>query len=360
MLNDFNSLEREGLLRQLSYLRARLLAIEGMLNGRAYIDIARIATAIVTNAKIGSVGANKITTAQMNVATDLYVGDPNEGGYIHFDAANDRIVLYDDDNARMVISDSIRISLPGYDALTDTNLDHFGLYTDADNILIKEFARGSTTVTTAEQTKLITHGLDYVPMFLVFVYDTVSSTWQLVPHFQSTFVVPPYGATADTTYLYISNFTANTTFVYYIFYDNMVGSSAKTITESENVLKASKLGVNALSSVDPNDYIVHSDLNTFKIIKEGTYPITYSADGTYSLKHYAQMSNPSACLVFIKFPDGYAALIPGNGACNSKDYNFAAYQCSLNTTDISFKLARLGGSGTALVVKYYIFETPLS
>ena len=35
------------------------------------------------------------------------------------------------------MSNVIRCALPGYNALTDTNLDHYSLYGDVDNVLIK-------------------------------------------------------------------------------------------------------------------------------------------------------------------------------------------------------------------------------
>ena len=35
----------------------------------------------------------------------------------------------------------IRVALPTYNALTDTNPDHFALYSDQDWVLIKEFTR---------------------------------------------------------------------------------------------------------------------------------------------------------------------------------------------------------------------------
>lgn len=39
----------------------------------------------------------------------------------------------------------------------------------------------------------------------------------------------------------------------------------------------SKIGVNAELTTDPNDFIFHSDYNTFKIIREATKQVTLSA-----------------------------------------------------------------------------------
>jgi hypothetical protein len=61
------------------------------------------------------------------------------------------------------MTQSMRVSLPGYNALTDTNPDHYALYTDEDWVLIKEKTRGSDTLDyTASDT--IAHGLGYIPM----------------------------------------------------------------------------------------------------------------------------------------------------------------------------------------------------
>jgi hypothetical protein len=112
----------------------------------------------------------------------------------------------------------IRVALPGYNALTDTNPDHFALYSDQDWVLIKEVLRGSGTIglnSTAE----ITHSLGYIPFFLV--YGEVASN-----EYQASFSYNIYGGWrvyADTTKLYINNFysATYTHYRYYIFYDDV-------------------------------------------------------------------------------------------------------------------------------------------
>lgn len=107
---------------------------------------------------------------------------------------------------------TIRVSLPGYNALTDPNPDHYALYADNDNILIKEFARGS-----GNGDATITHNLGYIPFYLVYV-DIGGSKYQIV-NVQS----PIGGGTkvyATTTTIEITNNTGKN-FQYYIFYDNM-------------------------------------------------------------------------------------------------------------------------------------------
>lgn len=120
------------------------------------------------------------------------------------------------------MSESIRVSLPGYDVLTDTNLDHYALYADQDNVLIKEFARGTISLA-SEANQNITHNLGYIPFFLVYVNDTTISAnaWVLVP---IPVITGPYFAAATTTVVSITNNTPSTTFTfkYFIFYDQQV------------------------------------------------------------------------------------------------------------------------------------------
>jgi len=113
------------------------------------------------------------------------------------------------------MTNTMRVSLPGYNALTDTDLDHFALHADEDNVLIKEFERGSYT-STANETKTIPHNLGYIPFYLVFF--EISGKWYSVGW---GFISSPYvGSYVDTTNLTI--YTQNSTNVkYYIFYDDI-------------------------------------------------------------------------------------------------------------------------------------------
>ena len=60
---------------------------------------------------------------------------------------------------------TIRVSLSTYNALTDTNPDHYALYTDSDWVLIKEKARGSITLGYLEDED-VSHDLGYFPLIL--------------------------------------------------------------------------------------------------------------------------------------------------------------------------------------------------
>jgi hypothetical protein len=267
------------------------------------------------------------------------------------------------------MTQTIRVALPTYDAQTDTNQDHYALYADQDNVLIKEFTRGSVSITGngSQVISTITHNLGYIPFFLVYVFDTQAlhnpNKWMLLAHNTAGASTPPYLAVADTTNLYIYNFLAAAagaiSFKYYIFYDDITGGGSPAITESAVAQKVSKQGIDALAATNPNNYIFHSDLNTFKILKEGNATINYTTDGVYTFAHGATLSNPTSFLVYMKFPDGKTGVLPGKGFLFSYDSSFNVSETYIDTTNIGMYIAGPGSAQT-LTVKYYIFETPLS
>jgi len=113
---------------------------------------------------------------------------------------------------------TMRVSLPGYDALTDGTIDHYALYSDTDNVLIKELARGTVAIA-APGTATIAHNLGYAPMFMAYVSVPPATTYQWIYGFG---FFNKYDAYASTANLYLANrdATGTKTFKYYIFYDN--------------------------------------------------------------------------------------------------------------------------------------------
>ena len=71
---------------------------------------------------------------------------------------------------------TIRITPPGYNALTDTNQDHYSIFADTDNILIKEFTRGSVSIASGNSS-IIAHNLNYLPLTLVTFNDGSYAFW---------------------------------------------------------------------------------------------------------------------------------------------------------------------------------------
>lgn len=115
----------------------------------------------------------------------------------------------------------LRVIAPQFaesDALTDTDPSHYSLFSDSDNVLIKEKARGSGSVD-LNSTATIAHNLGYVPFFIVYA-EISSGRYRISSAFDP--VGSGWRAQADSTNLYIGNFYDATfkNYYYYIFYDN--------------------------------------------------------------------------------------------------------------------------------------------
>lgn len=110
---------------------------------------------------------------------------------------------------------TVRVSLPGYNCLTETDLDNYALFADENNLLIKEQSRGGFSVS-AETTTAIAHNLGYIPYAIVFA-DLGSKRY-----FLYGFIDP-----AIDTYFYVdlnhlrikNNGMSTVTGNYFIFYD---------------------------------------------------------------------------------------------------------------------------------------------
>jgi len=118
------------------------------------------------------------------------------------------------------MSQVFKIALPGYNAFTDTDPDHFSLYVDSDDsddyVLIKEKLSASVSVS---GTTNVAHGLGYIPFCLVFA-EVSSGVWRKL------FSHPIYGNGCwfeiDSTNLVLRNTSGSAkNFSYHIFYDNI-------------------------------------------------------------------------------------------------------------------------------------------
>ena len=115
----------------------------------------------------------------------------------------------------------IKIALPGYNAVTDNNPDHFSLYVNPDErvdyVLIKEHSYETITVPITDLE--ITHGLGYVPFCLVFA-ETSSGVWRKL--FSTPLDGTGLSFQVDSSKLYlINNSGTGVNFSYRIFYDEI-------------------------------------------------------------------------------------------------------------------------------------------
>jgi len=112
---------------------------------------------------------------------------------------------------------------------------------------------------------------------------------------------------------------------------------------------------NDVFSPDPNDFIFHSDYNTFKIIDEG-YLSSQTVDAdpkTITVVH--NQSITPAIFAFVKFPDGYFYMP------NSPQKSFLGrrFVVEFDATNIYFVLTRDSGVSYSVDIKYFIMEMPL-
>jgi len=114
---------------------------------------------------------------------------------------------------------TMRVSLPGYDALTDGTIDHYSIYADSDNILIKEQSRGVATVNWSNG-GTIAHNLGHIPFYLAFC-EVSTGRYKLSTYFNIP--AADWKLSVDTANLYIWNSygTAVSKVRYYIFHDKL-------------------------------------------------------------------------------------------------------------------------------------------
>lgn len=254
------------------------------------------------------------------------------------------------------MAQTLRISLETFNALTETDLDNFALYADADNVLIKEHSRGSGTLSLGSSAT-INHNLGYIPSYMV--WGEISSGVYRLVNAQSP-VGGGWKAYSTTTDLIITN-SHSATFTgyrYYIFYDDMTVSGSPTITESDFVFKMSKDGVDAMTSVNPNDYIFHSDLNTFKILAEGNI-LAETVSGsptTITLNH--NMGEILTVYGFAKFEDGYVCQAGSKERADNTKPVERYWRIESDANNIRFLFYKGGTADYDVDIKYYIFETP--
>lgn len=254
------------------------------------------------------------------------------------------------------MSANIRVSLPGFNALTSNNPDEFALIADENNVLIKEQSRGSGTVSLSSSVT-ITHSLGYIPFYLV--YGEISTNTYRLVNAQDP-VGSGWKSHATTTTLVITNLHSNTYtgYRYYIFYDSMSNSGSPSIAESDAILKVSKSGVNALTSVNPNDYIFHSDLNTFKILAEGKLTSqSVTGDPTIFTVSHGQSQIP-AVIGFAKFPDGYVSQAGSKERADNTAPVERYWRIETDTSNIRFLFYKGGTANYSVDIKYYLFEGP--
>ncbi len=124
------------------------------------------------------------------------------------------------------------------------------------------------------------------------------------------------------------------------------------------ILAASKQNKNVLTTTNPNDFIFHSNYNTFKIIStiSTSFNIPANSDNVYSVQHSLNYSP----LVYVFLKRQSSDLIYSLGTFT---YTFIdGYYPSRVYTDNTYiyvKINNLNSYSITIYCKFFIFETPV-
>jgi hypothetical protein len=127
----------------------------------------------------------------------------------------------------------------------------------------------------------------------------------------------------------------------------------------QQVVKIAKIGKNAHTATDPNDFIFHSAYNTFKIIDSGIYSPTITASSTEikTLPHglfYTPMVH-----AFAKATGYNSAMLPNEKYTAVVTDVITFHYVESDANNLYFKITNHTGSDLVVNIKYYIFEVPL-
>lgn len=135
---------------------------------------------------------------------------------------------------------------------------------------------------------------------------------------------------------------------------------------SEPVFLVAKRGKNVFLSNNPNDFIVDSRKNTFKIIGRGNKTVTVtSGTDDYSFNYNPPTPNTSCMVVFVKFPDGKATHVAYQGMQPTASYSYLLGGTVQTIGEVYWDGERIyftceNVTGTYdLVFSWMIFEPPL-
>jgi hypothetical protein len=212
---SLNTIDRALITRHISLLNQKLKRLEGLLSGQALTTV-RFANAAITNAKIASLIADKILTG--NLIVGIGIGE-SENGYILLDGENNREVMSDGTDIRLLIGNrgdgtfTIRISLPGIDVFDSDDPRDFSLFADDDNVLIKEASRG-----VLPSGGTVDHDLGYFPHYYAYA-QTTGGRMQIANSYDPNAATRSYTSKTQLTISGAAEFAGNAR--YFIFYDEV-------------------------------------------------------------------------------------------------------------------------------------------
>src|SRR3990167_11514182 len=131
-------------------------------------------------------------------------------------------------------------------------------------------------------------------------------------------------------------------------------------------IRVSKATKNAKTATDPNDFIFHSDYNTFKILAEGNLDsqLINTHPKTITLAH--GLAFTPNFFAFCEFPDGKTVTPNSNDftTYSNGDAGYGRFDVEVDATNLYFMfddtiVAGAGTTGYFVNIKYYIFEVAI-
>lgn len=127
-------------------------------------------------------------------------------------------------------------------------------------------------------------------------------------------------------------------------------------------IRVSKSGYNVLTETDVNNYIFHSDYNTFKIVDSGTGSWSISASSTETKTITHNYGTRVGFIVFFEHPNSRTTYMEGwadDGSSTSDITVNGLPRITNSTNSISMSIRNGAGSAKTLKYKYYLFEIPV-
>lgn len=123
----------------------------------------------------------------------------------------------------------------------------------------------------------------------------------------------------------------------------------------------SKATKNVLTATDPNDFIFHSNYNTFKILATGNGTISVAAGAIWSnvetITH--NYGTRQGFFIFFKYPNGRVASFHNPIRIGTSDGTLELIDIvppRNSANSILFNVANWSGSAVDIEYKYYLFE----
>lgn len=183
-------------------------------------------------------------------------------------------------------------------------------------------------------------------------YKDSGGSWNAVSAYDTCFYVYKDDATT-TTSATTSSTTSTSTSI----------TSVSTIPVSAEKIIVSKSGVDALKATNPNDFIFHSDYNTFKIVATGTATFAISAGDSEVEKTIAHgLSYTPVVAGFAKVVGDVYVLSPneyGRTITDGVQYlGFLGIAADATNVIFIFNNSDLSAENQTVIVRYYLFEVP--